>query len=536
MIANRLARVVAVLGLVAGGSVAVAVAAHAAAFGYTISGGSITADSGAGLTFKVTQATGELTSMTYNGTELQSRSRSSHVESGINAATTAALKGDYVVLTEVTHAWRGSGTLYQYLVCHKGDNAIYMATWLDSLGPGELRWITYLDRTVLPNRTRNSDIAGNSGAIESSDIYKVGNETRSKYYGEQRAIDYTTLGVTGNGVGVYMDFGNRESSSGGPFFRDIQEQGGDSWTELYNYMWSGHNDTEAERMNVLHGPYALVVTNGSAPAPKDMSFMYDLGLNGAVPASGRGHVTGTATGATAPVTVGWANATAQYWTRPDGSGRFTSPAMKPGTYTQTLYQGELGVATTSVTVTAGGTTTADTASTWSQPSPVVFRVGAWDGTPSGLRNADRVTLMHPSDARMSAWGPLTFTAGSSPATDFPAYQWAGVNNPTTVRFTLTSGQLAARTVRIGLTAAYANGRPRITVNNWTSSIPSPSSQPSSRSLTIGTYRGNNALFSYSVPASALVAGTNTLSISVVSGSGSTAFLSAGYSYDCVELY
>jgi rhamnogalacturonan endolyase len=247
-------------------------------------------------------------------------------------------------------------------------------------------------------------------------------------------------------------------------------------------------------------------------------------------------VTGTASGAATPVTVGWANATAQYWTKPDSGGGFTSPAMKPGTYTQTLYQGELAVATKSVTVTAGRTATADIASTWTLPPSVLLRIGAWDGTPSGFRNADRVTLMHPSDARMSSWGPLTFTWGSSASSDFPAYQWQNVNSPTTIRFTLSSGQLTARTVRIGISAAFANGRPRIAVNNWTSSIPSPSSQPDSRSLTIGTYRGNNVVFSYSVPASALVAGTNTLSINIVSGSGSGTFLSAGVSFDSVEMF
>jgi rhamnogalacturonan endolyase len=110
-----------------------------------------------------------------------------------------------------------------------------------------------------------------------------------------------------------------------------------------------------------------------------------------------------------------------------------------------------------------------------------------------------------------------------------------VNNPTTVRFTLTSSQVAARTVRIGISAAYAGGRPQIQINNWTSSAPAASSQPNSRSLTIGTYRGNNALYTYSVPASALVAGSNTMTITVISGSGGTGYLSPGISYDCVEM-
>ena len=72
-------------------------------------------------------------------------------------------------------------------------------------------------------------------------------------------MDLTYSGATGPGIGSWMVFGSRESSSGGPFFRDIQNQaGGDQ--EVYNYMNSGHNQTEANRLGVLHGPYALVFT------------------------------------------------------------------------------------------------------------------------------------------------------------------------------------------------------------------------------------------------------------------------------------
>jgi rhamnogalacturonan endolyase len=129
---------------------------------------------------------------------------------------------------------------------------------------------------------------------------------------------------------------------------------------------------------------------------------------------------------------------------------------------------------------------------------------------------------------------VTFTVGSA-ANTFPAAQWVAVNNPTTIRFTLAANQVAAHTVRIGLTAAIAGGRPAITVNSFNSANPSPSSQPSSRSLTIGTYRGNNTLFTFNVPASAFVAGTNTLVIRVISGSSGSGFLSPGFSYDAVEL-
>jgi rhamnogalacturonan endolyase len=267
--------------------------------------------------------------------------------------------------------------------------------------------------------------------------------------------------------------------------------------------------------------------------------MSGFGFAGTVSASGRGFATGTASGVTAgnSMLVGWANSTAQYWTTPSSSGAFTSPAMKPGTYTQTLYQGELGVATRSVTVNAGATTSGQNiASAWSTPSSPIFRIGTWDGAPSNFKNWADLTSMHPSDTRMASWGPVTYTVGSSSTADFPAYQWKDVNNPTTVVFTLSSAQIAARTVRIGITAAYGGGRPQITVNSWTSSAPGASSQPSSRSLTIGTYRGNNTLFTYNVPASAFVTGTNRMTITVISGSSGSGYLSPGMSYDCVEMY
>jgi rhamnogalacturonan endolyase len=517
-------------------------AAAATAFGFTSSGGYYTVSTGAGLTFKVSQTGGDLVSLNYNGTELQaSGTKGSHVESGLGdtATVTAAQSGNHIVITESVSNWYGSGTLVHYLVVVSGQNNIYMATYVDSAGAGELRWIQYLDHTVLTNVVTASDIS-NGTAIESTDIFTVNGQTRSKYYSNRRALELDPRGVTGGGIGVFMAYGNRESSAGGPFFRDIEQQcTGSNSVELYNYLWSGHNDTESQRLGVLYGPYALMVGGTGTPATPDMSFMYTLGLRGAVADSGRGYVQGKAMGVASgqPALVGFANSTAQYWCQPDAStGNFSSPMMKPGSYVQTLYQNELPVATRTVTVTAGtGTTGQNITSTWSTPA-AIFRIGEWDGTPTGFKNAANVTSMHPSDARMASWGPTTYTVGSSQPSDFPAYQWKDVNNPTTVRFTLTSAQIAARTVRIGISAAYAGGRPQITVNNWTSPAPGPTSQPSSRSLTIGTYRGNNTVLSYAVPASAFVAGTNTMTIIAISGSSGTGYLSPGYSYDCVEMY
>jgi rhamnogalacturonan endolyase len=514
-------------------------AAAATAFGYTSSGGYYTVSTGAGLTFKIHQSTGGMTSLNINGTELQpSGTNESHVESGIPSPTVSAQQtGNYIIITASTSTWYGSGTLHHYYVAVSGQNNVYMATYVGSAG--EVRWIQYLNRGILTNVITPSDVRGGA-AIESADIDLVNGQTRSKYYSNRPAMSLTPRGATGSGIGVYMAYGTRESSSGGPFFRDIEQQGTSASVEVYNYMWSGHNDTEPQRLGVLYGPYALMVSGTSTPGAPDMSFMYNFGFAGSVAASGRGLVSGTASGVAGgmPVTVGWASSQAQYWTTLPSNGTFTSPAMKPGTYTQTLYQGELGVATRTVTVNAGSTASGQNiASAWVTPASPIFRIGTWDGTPSGFLNSASLTSMHPSDTRMASWGPVTYTVGSSSTAQFPAYQWKAINNPTTVRFTLTSGQVAARTVRIGITAAYGGGRPQITVNNWTSAGPAASSQPNSRSLTIGTYRGNNALYTYAVPASAFVTGTNTMTITVISGSaGLGGYLSPGYSYDCVELY
>ena len=91
-------------------------------------------------------------------------------------------------------------------------------------------------------------------------------------------------------------------------------------------------------------------------------------------------------------------------------------------------------------------------------------------------------------------------------------------------------------IQSGITCAYSGARPDLTVNSWNSANASPSTQPSTRTLTVGTYRGNNTTYTFSVPASAFVTGANTLTIVPISGSGSTGYLSAGYSVDCVDMY
>ena len=90
------------------------------------------------------------------------------------------------------------------------------------------------------------------------------------------------------------------------------------------------------------------------------------------------------------------------------------------------------------------------------------------------------------------------------------------------------------TLRLGTTEDFNGARPQITVNSWTSAIPTAPAK-GSRNMTVGTYRGVNRTYTYAIPSTALVAGTNTLTINVVSGTSGTAYLSPGFSYDAVDL-
>ena len=64
---------------------------------------------------------------------------------------------------------------------------------------------------------------------------------------------------------------------------------------------------------------------------------------------------------------------------------------------------------------------------------------------------------------MSDWGPLTYTVGSSELSDFPMAIFKAVNNPVTIKFTASSSQTGAATLRIGTTLSFAGGRPQAKV-------------------------------------------------------------------------
>ncbi|RDX44291.1 hypothetical protein OH76DRAFT_1359848 [Lentinus brumalis] len=501
----------------------------------------------------VNSSNGDITSMKFNGIEAQDSSKFSQISSGLGSATcTNARTGNndnYILITCKT------STLTQYYVAQYKTPAIHMATYTTAEpSVGELRFIARLSRATLPTGPIAATIYGNSGAIEGSDVYTVNGQTRSKFYSSKRFIEDQVHGVTGNGIGAYMIIPGvgYESSSGGPFFRDIDFQGADQ-SELYFCACrglfqlipcfsqnSGHVQTESYRQG-LHGPYALWFTTGSAPsADFDTTFWEALNPSGLTTFANRGYVRGTASGIPSAfsdkITVGWANSAAQYWVKASSSGAFTSPKMKPGTYTQTLYKNELAVGTTSVTVSAGSTVTANIADTHvDDKTTYIWQIGDFDGTPAGFKNADKIETMHPSDSRMGGWSGITYTVGSSSVSSFPMALFQAIG-PVKVTFNLSSSQTGARTLKIATTLAFAGGRPTVTVNGWSSSTPAAPTDLNSRGVTRGTWRGNNNEYTYAVPAGTLVAGSNTLTVYVASGSSGDAYLSPNFVFDALALY
>lgn len=507
----------------------------AAAIGVKDNGTAIVVDTKAGLVYTIKKSNGDMTSCKLNGTELCGSSKASHIGSGLGSAKvtwSTSPSGATVVITCETD------TLTHYYVSRNGENTIYMATYITAEpSVGELRYIFRGNGSVLTNVPEHSKTRNNSGAIESKDVVGFSNGyTASKYYGNDQAKDLSIRGATGNNVGVFMAYGSRETSSGGPFYRDIQFQSG-SDTEIYNYMNSGHAQTEEWRTG-LFGPYALCFTTGAVPNVPDFSWMSSLNLKGWVSSRGKVVLNGLKGMDTAyPYTIGFANSTAQYWTGTDSAGRAVCANMKPGTYTMTVYKNELEVYTESVTVTAGQVTTLNTR-TVQDPADtsVIWRIGSWDGTPLEFLNGQTISIRHPSDSRNASWGPVAYTVGSA-TNKFPAVQFRAANSPTTVTFNLTAEQAAgAHTLNIGITDGYIGGRPSVAINGHELKAQSSTSQPKTRTVTVGTYRGNNKTFSWTIPASYLVSGTNTMTLSPISGSSdSSTYLSAAYVYDCLEL-
>ncbi|MEU9664016.1 rhamnogalacturonan lyase B N-terminal domain-containing protein [Streptomyces bobili] len=523
--------------------------ATAAAFGYTDDGSNYVVDTGANLVFKVSKTNGDLTSLVHRGVEYQGYGgMNSHIESGLGTSTVSVRQSGTTILISVTY-----GTLKHYYAARSGENNVYLWTNKADTSVSATRYILRVKKGLFLNDQPDS-YTYTTSTIEASDVFaKSDGQARSKHYSKLRVMDYDYIGWSAGGVGLWIVRSNHEKASGGPFYRSLLRHQSADGGGLYEILYYGQNQTEDQRFG-LQGPYVISFTDGGAPSSSlfpgtlTTSWADSLGIAGYVGASGRGRVAGvgiTGRNTAYPYTVGLANAAAQYWGSARASdGYYSIGGVLPGTYTLTVYKSELAVYSTQVTVSAGSTTTLNSVAIPSTNDPAnasaIWRINEWTGSPSGFKNADLMTYAHPSDVRATSWTGNVVVGSGSETSAFPCYIWKDVNSGLLVYFKLTAAQAAAaHTLRIGVTTAYANGRPQIVVNdNWTSAIPSPPTQPNTRSLTNGSYRGNNHTFTYSIPASAWQTDTsqyNVLKINVVSGSGATGFLSAGTAFDAIDL-
>ncbi|MGP4010413.1 rhamnogalacturonan lyase B N-terminal domain-containing protein [Streptomyces sp. 4N124] len=538
---------VAATGAAVAGGTGLLSSASAATFGYQDDGSNYVIDTGASLVFKVSKSTGDITSLVHKGKEYEGYGgRHSHVESGLGASTVTIKQTGSTILVKAVH-----GAITQWYAARSGQNNVYL--WTDKADASftATRYIVRLKPGIFPNEGPDTWIEASDKVIEAGDVWqRADGTTHSKHYSGKRVIDYDYVGFTTGSVGLWLVRSNHEKASGGPFYRSLLRHSNDLGVGLYEILHYNQSQTEAQRFG-LQGPYVLSFTDGGTPASSlfhanlDTSWADGLGITGWVGKAGRGRVAGVGLkgmDATYAYTVGFANKDAQYWAKAAaGTGAFSCKGMLPGTYTLTVHKGELAVHTGEVKVTAGGSTALNTLTLTSDPSAAqtVWRLGDWDGTPGEFKNAQLMTYAHPSDARAAKWtGNVTIGSGSE-AASFPAYMWKDVNDGILVYFKLTKEQAAsAHTLRVGVTTAYINGRPRVTVNDWVSAIPTAPAQPSTRSLTTGSYRGHNHTFTFNVPSSAWktdVSQYNVLKLNIVSGSTGSAYLSPGTSFDCIDL-
>ncbi|KAI1371237.1 polysaccharide lyase family 4 protein [Hypoxylon crocopeplum] len=508
---------------------------------------SYTVDTGSsyGFTATVSRSSGDITSLNFYGTEYQYSSTYSHIASGLGSATVSyTTSGDYVIFQCI--ADNDDFDLTHYMVFADASSSIYMGTYtVSEPAIGELRYIFRL--TGLTEAYPNGNVSYTAGgtAVEGSDVFLVGDETRSKFYSSERFIDDDVYCATTTDASIHACFVRpnsqaTEKSSGGPFFRDIDLNYGGDYHSVTYYMNSNHVQTESYRQG-FHGPYVFSFSRSGVPKASDydVSFFDDLDLTGYIGASGRGYVSGTASGVSTdfPTVVHWYNDDYQAWAYTASSRTFSSPALVAGTYTMALYQDEFLAATATVDVTAGLTTTANIAATntaLTGSHTTVFQMGDYDGQPTGFLNADKQLRMHPSDSRMSNWNPGT--VASTVASAFPMAIFTDVNNGQVISFSLDSSIGSDATPRIATTLAYAGGRPQASVNDYACAAPSAPTAIDSRGVTRGAYRGRGDVYDCTIPSGTLTSGDNTITINVISGSSGSDYLSPSVILDAIELF
>ncbi|KAL6705105.1 hypothetical protein ACN47E_007364 [Coniothyrium glycines] len=526
-----------------------------AAWGYTDDGKAYVIDTNANLVVKVSKTNGDMTSIKYRGVEYNGQSgKNSHVESGLGAGTVTIKQ--YTSPANIIKVTMKVGTLVHTLVFRYGNPNVYIFLNKKDTSITVSRYILRIPPNIFANNVNEDTdwVPDGASAIESGDINGLNGQTWSKHYSGKkygRTMDYDWVGYTNANVGMYLIRSNHEKASGGPFFRSLLRRGGSGGPDLYEIYHYNMGHTDVERFG-LQGPSILHFTdNGGAPngnlfaRKADNSWFDTLEIDGWVPSSKRGAVAGVGLAnmkSGYQYVVALKSNQAQYWTT--ATGAWSIGGVLPGSYTLTVYKSELEVHTSTVTITAGSTTTRNTI-TCVDPADnaAIWRIGDWDGTPKGFLNFGdspmKPTYMHPSDSRLAKWDAGNYIIGTSSNSGFPGYMWKDINNDHIVYFRLTDAQLAVGAkIRVGVTEGQQGGRPNIAVNSWTAGLQADKGQGDTRSLTVGTYRGNNWIYEFNVPASAWTQSTREyqiLKVSVISGKTSTGYLSPGYSVDAIDM-
>ncbi|KAI8931063.1 hypothetical protein NX059_012074 [Plenodomus lindquistii] len=526
-----------------------------AAWGYTDDGKNYVIDTNANLIVKVSKTNGDMTSIKYRGVEYNGQAgKNSHVESGL-AAGTVTIK-QYTTPANIIKVTMKVGTLIHTLVFRYGNPNVYIFMNKKDTSITVSRYILRIpDNIFKSNINEDTDwIPAAATVIEAGDVNGQDGQTWSKHYSGKkygRTMDYDYVGYTNANVGMYLLRSNHEKASGGPFFRSLVRRGGPTGPDLYDIYHYTMGHTDVMRFG-LQGPSVLHFTdNGAAPNSNlfarnaNWGWFDTLEIDGWVPASKRGAVSGVGIAnmkSGYQYVVGLKSAQAQYWTT--ASGAWKIDGVLPGSYTLTLYKGELEVHTSTVAITAGSTVARNTI-TPNDPADAtaIWRIGEWDGTPKGFLNFGdspmKPTYMHPSDTRLANWDAGNFIVGTTATSGFPGYIWKDINNDHLVYFRLTDAQIAmGAKIRVGVTEGQAGGRPTISVNSWAGPMPADKGQGDTRSLTVGTYRGNNYIYEFNVPASAWIKSAREyqiLKISVISGKTATGYLSPGISVDAIDM-
>lgn len=529
-----------------------------ASWGYTDDGENFVIDTNANLVVKVSKTNGDMRSIQYRGVEYNGQAgKNSQVESGLGASTVTIkqFSDQNVIKVNIIH-----GTLKHDLVFRYGNPNVYIFMNKADTSVTVSRYIVRVPPNIFTNDlVSDTDwIPDNAVVIEAGDVEAITSNTHtySKHYSGYkygRTMDYDYVDYNNANVGMYLIRSNHEKASGGPFFRSLIRRGGAGGPDLYDIYHYTMGHTDVMRFG-LQGPSVLHFTdNAAAPNSNlfarnaDWSWIDNLGIDGWVPASERGAVAGVGLAnmkSDQQYVVGLKSDAAQYWTTAGTNGAWKIDKVLPGTYTLNVYKSELEVYTSTVTITAGNVLAMNTITCADpQDTSVIWRIGEWDGSPKGFLNFEdtpmKPTYMHPSDSRLASWNPGNYIIGTSAPNNFPGYMWKDVNSGYLVYFRLSSAQLTSSfKIRIGVTEGLAGGRPAIKVNSWVAALQAQKNQADSRSLTVGTYRGNNQVYEYTVPASAWIQSTSeyqVLKIDAITGKTGTAYLSGGVSFDALEM-